>query len=105
MLRIRNSWPPGGLKWGFVCSGARLLLRNAVYSHTSNVLDDAFETFLHNSDMFQVDKIIIENNYICSSPETESDALKILETAKANGYNPVGKGMGNVGNYFFKFSM
>ena len=84
-------------------AGARLLLRNAVYSHTSNVLDDAFETFLHNSDMFQVDKIIIENNYICSSPETESDALKILETAKANGYNPVGKGMGNVGNYFFKF--
>ena len=83
--------------------GARLLLQNAMYSHTSNVLDDAFETFLHNSSMFQVDKIIIDNNYVYSGPETESESLKILETAAAKGFTPLGNSMGSVGNYFFKF--
>lgn len=83
--------------------GARLMLKNAVYSHTSIVLDDAFETFLHNSAMFQVDKIIIENNIVCSGPETNSDVLKILESAAENSFLSTGNPMGNIGNYFYKF--
>ncbi len=84
--------------------GAAMLLRNSVAAYTAKILDDTFETFMHNinEDIVQIDKIVInDSDFVCGGTESEREAFEIYEIAsKAN--IAAGK-IGNVDDYYFRF--